>query len=59
MPGSYFEVIGQLNPATDLYIIHLKEIDPPIPLVKLPFDITSLPAHVKEPSGIVRYIPSL
>ena len=45
MPGSYFEVIGQLNPAKDLHIIQLKEIKPPFPLVKPPF--------VKQPSGIV------
>ncbi|CAF3124152.1 unnamed protein product [Rotaria sp. Silwood2] len=36
-PGSYFEVIGQLSPAVGLYIIHLKEIDPPIAFVKPPF----------------------
>ncbi len=29
MPGSYFEVIGQLKPAPQLLIIHLKEIEPP------------------------------
>ena len=44
MPGSYFEVIGQLNPAKDLHIIQIKEINPPFPLVKPPF--------VKQPSGI-------
>lgn len=38
MPGSYFEVIGKLNPAPELYIIQLKEITPPIPLVKPPFE---------------------
>lgn len=37
MPGSYFEVIGQLKPAHQLHIIHLKEIEPPILLVKPPF----------------------
>ncbi|CAF4021445.1 unnamed protein product [Rotaria sp. Silwood1] len=37
MPGSYFEVIGQLNPAAGLHIIQLKEIEPPFPLVKPPF----------------------
>ena len=37
MPGSYFEVIGQLNPAPQLHIIHLKELEPPIQLVKPPF----------------------
>ncbi len=38
MPGSYFEVIGQLNPAPQLHIIQLKEIPPPITLVKPPFN---------------------
>ncbi|CAF3270287.1 unnamed protein product [Rotaria sp. Silwood2] len=37
MPGSYFEVIGQLNPADDLYIIQMKELEPPFPFVKPPF----------------------
>ncbi len=37
MPGSYFEVIGQLNPAPQLYIIQLREITPPVTLVKPPF----------------------
>ena len=38
MPGSYFEVIGQLNPAPQLHIIQLQEITPPITLVKPPFN---------------------
>jgi hypothetical protein len=37
MPGSYFEVMGQLKPSSDLHIIQLKEIPPPITLVKPPF----------------------
>ncbi|CAF1197888.1 unnamed protein product, partial [Rotaria sordida] len=37
MPGSYFEVLGQLNPAPELHIIELKEITPPMTLVKSPF----------------------
>ncbi len=41
MPGSYFEVVGQLNPAPDLHIIQLKEITPPITLVKPPFPKTA------------------
>ncbi|CAF4429100.1 unnamed protein product, partial [Adineta steineri] len=49
MPGSYFEVMGQLHPANDLHIIHLKEIQPPVPLVKPPFKIESMPAPTKEP----------
>jgi hypothetical protein len=53
MPGSYFEVVGQLNPAKDLHIIQLKEIQPPFPLVKPPFTKASMPAHIKEPLGIL------
>ncbi len=53
MPGSYFEVIGQLNPAPELYIIQMKEIAPPITFVKPPFtkfpDINSSPV-VNKPS---------
>jgi hypothetical protein len=41
MPGSYFEVVGQLNPAPKLHIIQLQEISPPITLLKLPFTKTS------------------
>ncbi len=37
MPGSYFEVMGQLNVSPEVHIIHLKEILPPITLVKPPF----------------------
>jgi NAD:arginine ADP-ribosyltransferase len=41
MPGSYFEVIGQLNPAPELHFIQLKEISPPITLVKPPFSTST------------------
>jgi hypothetical protein len=37
MPGSYFEVIGQSNPSPQRHIIYLKEISPPITLIKPPF----------------------
>ncbi|CAF3343097.1 unnamed protein product [Rotaria socialis] len=36
MPGSYFEVVGQLNPADGLYIIQMKELESPFPCVKPP-----------------------
>ncbi|CAF1203588.1 unnamed protein product [Rotaria sordida] len=39
MPDSHFEVIDQLNPATGLYIIELKEITPSMTLVRPPFTI--------------------
>lgn len=44
MPGSYFQVIGQLNPAPGLHIIQLQEITPPFPLVKPPFDKSTMPS---------------
>ncbi len=51
MPGSYFEVIGQLNPADDLYIIQMKELDPPFPFVKPPFkrELSKPPDNVVLP----------
>jgi hypothetical protein len=49
MPGSYFEVIGQLKPAPQLHIIQLQEIPPPITLLRLPFTKTS---SVNPPSVI-------
>lgn len=41
MPGSYFEVVGQLNPAPELYIIHIKQIKPPIDLVSPPYPLST------------------
>ncbi|CAF1441260.1 unnamed protein product [Adineta ricciae] len=38
MPGTFFKVVGQVNPAEGLHIIHLKEIQPPFVLLKPPFD---------------------
>jgi hypothetical protein len=49
MPGSYFEVKGQLNPARDLYIIQLKQITPPMTLVERPFDKFAIINIPKEP----------
>ncbi|CAF3769605.1 unnamed protein product [Rotaria socialis] len=43
MPGIYLEVIGQLSPATGLHIIQLKEINPPFPLVKPPYNKSDAP----------------
>lgn len=37
IPGSYFEVIGQINPAPQLHIIQLKEIPSPTTLIESPF----------------------
>ncbi|CAF1470104.1 unnamed protein product [Adineta ricciae] len=38
LPGTFFKVVGQVNPAEGLHIIHLKEIQPPFVLLKPPFD---------------------
>ncbi|CAF3064771.1 unnamed protein product [Rotaria sp. Silwood2] len=66
MPGSYFEVIGQLNPAAGLYVIQLREINPPFPLVKPPFDkpAASIPTEkvaplkTANPSAAISISPS-
>ncbi|CAF3606900.1 unnamed protein product [Rotaria socialis] len=50
MPGSYFEVLGQLNPAAGLTIIELKEITPPMILVKPPFS----KSDEQKPSSVER-----
>ncbi|CAF4677991.1 unnamed protein product [Rotaria sp. Silwood2] len=50
MPGSYFEVMGQLNPIPELQIIQLKEITPPIALVKSPFSKSTESASNKTSS---------
>jgi hypothetical protein len=41
MPGSYFEVMGKLDSGSELYIIQLKEISPPITLIKPPFSTST------------------
>jgi Ran GTPase-activating protein (RanGAP) involved in mRNA processing and transport len=37
LPATQFEVVSKLKPSSDLYIIHLKQVDPPFPLIELPF----------------------
>ncbi|CAF2642264.1 unnamed protein product [Rotaria sp. Silwood2] len=51
MPGSYFEVMSQLNLEDGLHIIHLKEMEPPITFVKPPFaHLTPTPKPMEKPS---------
>lgn len=38
LPGTRLEVLSRLNPAPDLYIIHLRQIRPPYELLQPPFD---------------------
>ncbi|CAF1161482.1 unnamed protein product [Rotaria sp. Silwood1] len=52
-------VIGQLNPAVGLHIIHLEEIDSPITFVKPPFEnfsLTSKPIQNK-PTTDKQHLP--
>jgi hypothetical protein len=42
-------VIGQLNPADDLYIIQMKDLDPPLPFVKSLFKRDSSTPIVSKP----------
>jgi hypothetical protein len=41
-PGIYLKVIGRLNPADGLHIIHLQEIPPPCQMLAKPFDLGQL-----------------
>lgn len=38
LPGTFMEVQSRFNPAPDLYIIHLKQIEPPTMLLEPPFE---------------------
>ena len=58
MPGSYFEVIGQLNPSDGVHIIQLKQIDPPIVFVKPPFTNLPLNSNSKKNLNITTPTPS-
>ncbi|CAF1141053.1 unnamed protein product [Didymodactylos carnosus] len=40
MPGTCLEVVGQINPAENLFIIQLKEIPPPTQLVQQPLALS-------------------
>jgi hypothetical protein len=40
MPGTFLEVVKHDNAAEGLHIIHLREIQPPFPLIKPPFSST-------------------
>ncbi|CAF3912207.1 unnamed protein product [Rotaria sp. Silwood1] len=62
MPGSYFEVTGQVNPAPELHIIHLKEITPPITLIKPPFSKSiniSSPSIPHKPSTVAQSVSKM
>jgi hypothetical protein len=48
-PGTFLKVVGTLNPADGLHIIHLREIAPPYPMLAEPFDLSQL-KHALPPS---------
>ncbi|CAF0772516.1 unnamed protein product [Adineta steineri] len=48
-PGIYLKVVGSLNPATGLHIIHLQEIEPPHKMLANPFDLNEL-KHALPPT---------
>ncbi|CAF2891128.1 unnamed protein product [Rotaria sp. Silwood2] len=47
LPGTHMVVQSQLNPAPDLYIVHLKQIIPEETLLELPFEGANLYPKVK------------
>ncbi|CAF3021785.1 unnamed protein product, partial [Rotaria sp. Silwood2] len=60
MPGTFFEVVGQVDAGSNLHIIHLKEIQPPFPLIKPPFVETqqeALKSQQQEPLKAQRQEP--
>ena len=61
MPGSYFQVMDQFNAKEELYIIHLREIVPPYPLMATPFIKTEAMSQSSETGNyiLVRLIAQL
>jgi hypothetical protein len=51
-PGRYFKVIDKSSPAQDLHIIHLREIQPPHPMLVEPFDLSELKHTLPPPKPI-------
>ncbi|CAF1228265.1 unnamed protein product [Rotaria sordida] len=49
MPGSYFQVVGKWKPATDLYMIHLREKTPPYQTIVRPFDAPAPSIRIQSP----------
>ena len=47
-PGRYLKVIGSLNPADDLHIIQLREIEPPYPMLVEPFSLNPMKQALPE-----------
>ncbi|CAF4155162.1 unnamed protein product, partial [Adineta steineri] len=54
-PGIYLKVVGILNPATNLHIIHLQEIEPPYKMLADPFHLSEL-KHALPPAKPPSYM---
>ena len=48
-PSRYLKVIGSLNPAADLHIIQLREIEPPYSMLAEPFDLSQMKQALPQP----------
>jgi hypothetical protein len=51
-PGRYLKVVDKSSPAQDLYIIHLREIAPPHPMLADPFDLGELKKALPQPKAL-------
>ncbi|CAF1422896.1 unnamed protein product, partial [Didymodactylos carnosus] len=54
LPGSYFEVVSELDAGRDLHIIHMREITPPFPLIEPPFGLPATEINLTSPNGTIR-----
>jgi hypothetical protein len=66
-PGIYLKVVDSLSSADGLHIIHLREIQPPFPMLAEPFDLSQLekslpktktPSHTSKTSADQEYSAS-
>jgi hypothetical protein len=51
-PGRYLKVIDKSSPAPNLHIIHLREIQPPYPMLADPFDLNNLKQIPQQPNTV-------
>jgi hypothetical protein len=51
-PGRYLKVIDKSSPAPNLHIIHLREIQPPHPMLTDPFDLNKLKETLPQPKTV-------
>lgn len=58
MPGSYFKVMSQIKSADGLIIIHLKEIDPPFPMMEPPFEVNEVSTTTPQPATTKKVNPA-